>query len=95
MEKPITHIEIGGKKYPIAGQEVRYKYVPSERIPEFLATNPARGEVFIDDKGTIYIVDKGDLELYWLRQGRQETYPKKDTLQASEGFLDDIQLDLF
>lgn len=46
------------------------KYVPSEKIPEFLATNPTRGELFIDDKGTIYVVDKGDLELYWLRQGR-------------------------
>lgn len=95
MEQPITHIEINGKKYPIGGQEAMIKYVPSEKIPEFLATNPTRGELFIDDKGTIYVVDKGDLELYWLRQGREETYPKKDTMQASEGFLDDIKLDLF
>lgn len=95
MEQPITHIEIGGKKYSIAGQEVKYKYIPSKKIPEFLATNPTRGEIFIDDKGTICIVDKGDLELYWLRQGREEIYPKKDTTQASEGFLEDIKLDLF
>ena len=94
MERSIAHIEIDGKRYSIAGQEVKYKYVPSEKIPEFLATNPTRGEIFIDDKGTIYIVDKGDLELYWLRQGRQETYSKKDTIQGSEGFLDDIRLDL-
>ena len=92
MEKSITHIEIDGKKYSIGGQEaIMYKYVPSEKIPEFLATNPTRGEIFIDDKGTVYIVDKGDLELYWLRQGREETYPKKE---GSEGFLDDIRLDL-
>lgn len=69
--------------------------VKSSEIGKFLKTNPARGELFIDENGVMYVVDKGDLELYWLRQGREETYPKKDTTQASEGFLDDIKLDLF
>ena len=95
MEQSITHIEIDGKKYPIGGQQVKFKYVPSNKIGEFLKTNPIRGEVFIDDTGTVYIADKGDLETYWLRQGQEETYPKKDNSYASEGFLDDIKLDLF
>ena len=71
---------------------MEYKYIRAGKIPEFLKTNPTRVELFMkdEDTSTIYIVDKGDLELYWLRQGREETRSKKD----SEGFLDDIKLDL-
>ena len=73
--------------------QVKYQHVPFKKIPEFLETNPTRVELFMDDKGTICIVDKGDLDLYWLRQSRQETYSKKETI-ISEGFLEDIKLDL-
>lgn len=90
MKKPITEINLRGKIYPIGIQMVK-----SNEIGQFLKTNPSRGELFIDENGVMYVIDKGDLEVYQLRQGVQETYPKKDTTKASEGFLDDIKLDLF
>lgn len=49
---------------------MEYKYIRASGIKKFLATNPTRVELFMNDDDTIYIVDKGDLELYWLRQGR-------------------------
>lgn len=33
-----------------------------------MKTNPTRGELFIDENGVMYVVDAGDLEVYWLRE---------------------------
>lgn len=100
--KTISQVEINGEKYKIGpvGHQVSFKYVTRDRIPQFLAMNPMRGELFIDDTGTIYIVDKGELDLYLLRLGQGEVQKQKIEKnpfeeEASEGFLDNITFDLF
>ena len=41
-------------------------------IDELMKKNLSKGEIFIDeDTQEVYIVDKGDLETYWLRIGRK------------------------
>ena len=54
-----------------------------------MRTNPTRGELFIDDDGVMYVVDKGDLEMYWRRRGGEEIGEKEEV-----GFLEDIKLEL-
>ena len=47
-------------------------------IKELMKKNLVKGEIFIDeDTQEIYIIDKGDLEAYWLRVGREEAYKKE------------------
>ena len=42
-------------------------------INELMKKNLSKGEIFIDeDTQEVYIVDKGDLETYWLRVGKDE-----------------------
>lgn len=42
-------------------------------INELMKKNLTKGEIFIDeDTQEVYIVDKGDLETYWLRVGRDK-----------------------
>ena len=42
-------------------------------IGELMKKNLSKGEIFIDeDTQEVYIVDKGDLETYWLRVGKDE-----------------------
>ena len=60
------------------------------KLKEFFEKNPSKIELFMDDDGVMYAVDKGDLDLYWLRRGGEEI--KENT---SGGFLEDIKLDLF
>lgn len=81
------------KEVNMQGKQVSFRYVPSDRIAEFLRTNPTRGEVFMDEQGTIYVVDKGDLELYWLRQKRNET--KSEGEIEPNQFLEKNVFDLF
>lgn len=84
MKKPITRIEMHGETYPIGIQIVK-----SNEIGDFLRTNPTRGELFIDEDGVMYVIDKGDLEVYWRRQGGEEIGEKEEV-----GFLEDIKLEL-
>ena len=84
MKKPITEINVRGETYPIG-----LKIVKQDEIGSFLKTNPSRGELFIDENGVMYAVDKGDLDLYWLRRGGEEI-EEKETI----GFLEDIKLEL-
>lgn len=67
--------------------------VKSSEIGKFLKTNPARGELFIDENGVMYVIDKGDLEVYWRRLGG-EVIEEKEEEKGEVGFLDDIVLDL-
>lgn len=47
-------------------------------INELMKKNLTKGEIFIDeDTQEVYIVDKGDLETYWLKIGREEAYKKE------------------
>lgn len=57
-----------------------------------MKTNPSRGELFIDENGVMYVIDKGDLEVYWRRLGGEEIEEEKEKEEI--GFLDDIKLDL-
>lgn len=88
MKKPITEIAMNGKIYPIGIQMVK-----SSEIGQFLKTNPTRGELFIDENGVMYVIDKGDLEVYWRRLGGEVIEEKKEE-KEEVGFLDDIVLDL-
>lgn len=87
MKKPITRIEMHGETYPIGIQMVK-----SNEIGKFLKTNPARGELFIDENGVMYVIDKGDLEVYWRRLGGEVIEEEEE--KGEVGFLDDIVLDL-
>lgn len=86
MKKPITRIEMHGETYPIGIQMVK-----SNEIGQFLKTNPSRGELFIDENGVMYVIDKGDLEVYWRRLGGEVIEEEE---KGEVGFLDDIVLDL-
>ena len=86
MKKPITRIEMHGETYPIGIQMVK-----SSEIGQFLKTNPSRGELFIDENGVMYVIDKGDLEVYWRRLGGEVIEEEE---KEEIGFLDDIVLDL-
>lgn len=86
MKKPITRIEMHGETYPIGIQMVK-----SSEIGKFLKTNPTRGELFIDENGVMYVIDKGDLEVYWRRLGGEVIEEEE---KEEIGFLDDIVLDL-
>lgn len=87
MKKPITEIAMNGKIYPIGIQMVK-----SNEIGQFLKTNPSRGELFIDENGVMYVIDKGDLEVYWRGLGGEVIEEEKEKEEI--GFLDDIKLDL-
>ena len=88
MKKPITEINLRGETYPIGIQMVK-----SSEIGKFLKTNPTRGELFIDENGVMYVIDKGDLEVYWRRLDG-EVIEEKEGEKGEVGFLDDIVLDL-
>lgn len=49
-----------------------------------------RKEIFMDDEGTLYIVDKGDLETYWLTS-KKKTFKeigKEKIIEKENPFLD-------
>lgn len=50
--------------------------------------NPERVEIFRDDAGKLYVVDKGDLDLYWLRSQNKKK-------KVENEFLKGISFDLF
>ena len=59
-------------------------------IDELMKKNLSKGEIFIDeDTQEVYIVDKGDLETYWLRIGRKEAYKKEIERLERNPWLDE------
>lgn len=59
-------------------------------INELMKKNLSKGEIFIDeDTQEVYIVDKGDLETYWLRIGREEAYKKEIERLERNPWLDE------
>ena len=50
--------------------------VHPNRIEDFLKQKFERVETFIDDEGNLFLVRKGDLDLYWLRKERKEKLSK-------------------
>lgn len=59
-------------------------------IDELMKKNLTKGEIFIDeDTQEVYIVDKGDLETYWLRIGREEAYKKEIERLERNPWLDE------
>ena len=59
-------------------------------IDELMKKNLSKGEIFIDeDTQEVYIVDKGDLETYWLRIGREEAYKKEIERLERNPWLDE------
>ena len=76
------------KNKVLAGNEVRFIYVSASRIEEFFKKiDVERVEIFKDNEGKLYIIDKGDLDLYWLR---------KDKIKpVANEFLEGVSFDLF
>lgn len=59
-------------------------------IDKLMKKNLTKGEIFIDeDTQEVYIVDKGDLETYWLRIGREEAYKKEIERLERNPWLDE------
>ena len=59
-------------------------------IDKLMKKNLTKGEIFIDeDTQEVYIVDKGDLETYWLRVGRDEAYKQEIERLERNPWLDD------
>lgn len=59
-------------------------------IDELMKKNLSKGEIFIDeDTQEVYIVDKGDLETYWLKIGREEAYKKEIERLERNPWLDE------
>ena len=59
-------------------------------ISELMKKNLTKGEIFIDeDTQEVYIVDKGDLETYWLKIGREEAYKKEIERLERNPWLDE------
>ncbi len=62
--KTINKIVIHGEEYEIAFTHIEGYF----QVEKFLEEkNPTRVEIFRDDDGKLYTVDKGDLEFYFLR----------------------------
>ena len=73
----------------LQGKQVKFAYVAKERLDEFLKLDTERVEMFMDDTGKLYIVSKGDLDTYFLRNGTK-TKPKEEN-----EFLKGVSFDLF
>lgn len=59
-------------------------------IENMLNKGATRKEIFMDDEGTLYIVDKGDLKTYWLRNKDKafEEIGTKKIIENKNPFLD-------
>lgn len=66
--------------------------VHPNKIEDFLKQKFERVETFIDDEGNLFLVRKGDLDLYWLRKERKEklnkTIKENEFLKDEGPFLD-------
>ena len=65
--------------------------IEPNRIEDFLKQNFEKVEVFTDDRGNLYGIRKGDLDLYWLREERKEKLSKiiKEKKEKENEFLKD------
>lgn len=87
--KTINKITIRGEEYNIAFTHIEGYF----QVEEFLEKkNPTRVEIFRDDDGKLYTVEKGDLEFYFLRTKHIE--PILDT-QHPNIFLEENQFEKF
>ena len=79
--------------------------VEKNELKSFLDKDPIRVELFVDENGVMYAVDKGDLEVYWLRENtpkiREEEKKKIEVKKPYwmieneyKKMLEDIELDL-
>lgn len=66
-------------------------FIRPERIEDFLNSDFEKVEVFTDDRGNLYGIRKGDLDLYWLRKERKEKLNKiiKEKKEKENEFLKD------
>lgn len=62
----------------------------NREIENMLNKGATRKEIFMDDEGTLYIVDKGDLKTYWLRNKDKafEEVDKEKIIENKNPFLD-------
>ena len=87
--KTINKIAIRGEEYEIAFIHIEGYF----QVEKFLKEkNPTRVELFRDDDGKLYTVDRGDLEFYFLRTKSGE--PILDA-QRPNMFLQENQFEKF
>ena len=68
--KTVNKIAIRGEEYEIAFTHIEGYF----QVEKFLKEkNPTRVELFRDDDGKLYTVDRGDLEFYFLRTKSAES----------------------
>lgn len=88
--KTINKITIRGEEYNIAFTHIEGYF----QVEEFLEKkNPTRVEIFRDDDGKLYTVEKGDLEFYFLRT--KSTLDKGWDAQQPNIFLEENQFEKF
>lgn len=68
-------------------------FIRPERIEDFLNSDFEKVEVFTDDRGNLYGIRKGDLDLYWLRKEKlskiiKEKKKENEFLKDGGPFLD-------
>lgn len=80
----VNKIYCDGEEYDLYGRQVQFIYVPQKNMEQFLKMNTERVEIFRDDAGKLYVVDKGDLDLYQNKKKKVENE-----------FLKGISFDLF
>lgn len=62
-------------------------FIRPERIEDFLNSDFEKVEVFTDDRGNLYGIRKGDLDLYWLRKEKLSKIIKEK--KKENEFLED------
>ena len=79
--------------------------VKKNELKSFLDKGPTRVELFMDEDGIMYAVDKGDLEVYWLRENTSKVREEeKNKIEVKKPYwmidneykkmLEDIKFDL-
>ena len=82
----------------VSGQQVKFKIVDYNSIDKMMERDVEPIELFIDDKGILYIVSRGDLTLYELRHTKKETQEKINQNQDAQRpnmFLEENEFELF
>lgn len=86
--KTVNKIAIRGEEYEIAFTHIEGYF----QVEKFLEEkNPTRVEIFRDDDGKLYTVDRGDLEFYFLRT--KSTLDKSWDAQQPNMFLQENQFE--
>ena len=88
--KTVNKIAIRGEEYNIAFTHIEGYF----QVEKFLEEkNPTRVELFRDDDGKLYTVDKGDLEFYFLRTKSGEKIEPILDAQRPNMFLQENQFE--